>query len=217
MIGETELIQMLMEQLTAEIELTDEQLKVAYNAAGDRFVIPEQICARHILQDTEVEAQDTLTDLQAGADFVELAQERSTGPTGPNGGDLGCFTRGRMVPTPSRRPPLLPRWVSPVGPVQTQFGFHTILVYERQEEGIQPFEQVRDQLERETRQEQVSGVVDALIASSGVESVPGSGHESARAWRRGRGGQVTTHRPNPIPRVETATLAATDPAVACRA
>ena len=65
----------------------------------------EEIKARHILVATEDEAKGIIKELNKGADFGGLAAEKSTGPSGPNGGDLGYFTADAMVP-PSRRPPL---------------------------------------------------------------------------------------------------------------
>ena len=171
LIGELEQIQQLITSLTDEIEVSAEQLLDSYNTDPDRFATPEQVCARHILQDTVEEAQDTLIDLEAGADFETLAIDRSTGPSGPRGGDLGCFTRGRMVP-PFEEAAFAAEVGTPVGPVETQFGFHTILVYRREGGGVTPFEAVRDQLEQEVLQERVDEVVRTLVSESGIESYP---------------------------------------------
>ena len=171
LIGELEQIQQLITILTDEIEVSAEQLLDSYNTDLDRFATPEQVCARHILQDTVEEAQDTLVDLEAGADFETLAIDRSTGPSGPRGGDLGCFTRGRMVP-PFEEAAFAAEVGTPVGPVETQFGFHTILVYRREGGEVPPFEAVRDQLEQEVLQERVDEVVRTLVSGSGIESYP---------------------------------------------
>ena len=171
LIGELEQIQQLITILTDEIEVSAEQLLDSYNTDLDRFATPEQVCARHILQDTVEEAQDTLVDLEAGADFETLAIDRSTGPSGPRGGDLGCFTRGRMVP-PFEEAAFEAEVGTPVGPVETQFGFHTILVYRREGGEVPPFEAVRDQLEQEVLQERVDEVVRTLVSESGIESYP---------------------------------------------
>lgn len=171
LIGELEQIQQLITILTGEIEISAEQLLDSYNTDPDRFATPEQVCARHILQDTVEEAQDTLIDLEAGADFETLAIDRSTGPSGPRGGDLGCFTRGRMVP-PFEEAAFAAEVGTPVGPVETQFGFHTILVYRREGGGVTPFEAVRDQLEQEVLQERVDEVVRTLVSESSIESYP---------------------------------------------
>ena len=67
-------------------------------------MVPTLSCAKqhpatclHILVESEEEAKDLIVKLSDGADFAGLAQEFSTGPSGPNGGSLGWFGQGRMV------------------------------------------------------------------------------------------------------------------------
>jgi peptidyl-prolyl cis-trans isomerase C len=170
-LGETEQIQQVMRVLKNDIKITTAELANYYYADQERFVVEEGVCARHILQEVLEEAQDTLADLKGGADFEQVAMDRSTGPSGPAGGDLGCFTRGRMV-APFEEAAFGAEIGVPVGPVETQFGFHTILVYERQDGGTAPFSDVRDQIEDEIRQTRISGVLETLIEESGVQSFP---------------------------------------------
>ncbi|MBK9180838.1 MAG: peptidylprolyl isomerase [Acidimicrobiales bacterium] len=105
----------------------DASLQAWYEANPDQF---DEVCARHILVESEGEAQAALLELQNGADFAEVAAARSidTG-SAEQGGDLGCVGRGRLVPefedaafaaTPGEV----------VGPVQSQFGYHLIVVDE---------------------------------------------------------------------------------------
>ena len=84
-------------------------------------------CVRHILLESEEEANEVLVELDGGADFATLAQERSVGPTGPNGGDLGCAPAANYV-EPFAEAVLAAETGQYVGPVQTQFGWHVILV-----------------------------------------------------------------------------------------
>ena len=84
-------------------------------------------CVRHILVDTEPEASDIMAELDGGADFSELAVERSTGPSGPDGGDLGCAPSSNYVPEFQAAVDAA-ELGAPVGPVQTQFGFHVLIV-----------------------------------------------------------------------------------------
>ena len=95
----------------------------------------QQYKARHILVDTQSKAIELIEQLKSGADFVELAKANSTGPSGPNGGDLGWFPPDQMVAPFSAAVSELEDGKfteEPVGeyssePVQTQFGWHVIL------------------------------------------------------------------------------------------
>lgn len=101
-----------------------------------------EVCSSHILLETEEEAAQALERALAGEDFAALAMELSTGPTGPNGGDLGCSPASGYVVEFATATASAELNV-PVGPVQTQFGWHLILVRDRT---VTPFEEVRETL-----------------------------------------------------------------------
>lgn len=83
--------------------------------------------ARHILVQTEAECTDLKTQIEAGADFAELAQAHSLCPSGKSGGALGTFSQGQMVPEFDRV--VFHEEVGKVhGPVKTQFGYHLVEV-----------------------------------------------------------------------------------------
>ncbi|MBJ7223098.1 MULTISPECIES: peptidylprolyl isomerase PpiC [unclassified Brenneria] len=86
--------------------------------------------ALHILVDTEQQANDILTQLQQGADFQKLARQYSTCPSKRNGGDLGEFRKGDMVPAFDKAV-FSCELLTPFGPVKTQFGYHLIKVLYR--------------------------------------------------------------------------------------
>ena len=85
--------------------------------------------------------------MKAGEDFAALAREASTGPTGPNGGDLGYFTKDRMVPEFGEAAFSLGPGEFSEAPVQTQFGWHVILVEDRRLTEPPSLEDMRPQLE----------------------------------------------------------------------
>tara|TARA_B100000749_G_scaffold280895_1_gene280575 strand:+ start:3426 stop:3698 length:273 start_codon:yes stop_codon:yes gene_type:complete len=89
----------------------------------------DQVSAKHILVEHEHEAQDLISKLKDGTSFEELAQKFSKCPSGKNGGDLGPFGKGRMVPSFEEA-----AFALEVGntsdPVKTQFGYHLIHRYE---------------------------------------------------------------------------------------
>ena len=164
-------IDAVMADIREGVEVTDEQLRLAYQSERERFRTPEQVCARHILVETEEDAQAVLTELEEGADFAALAEERSTGPSGPEGGELGCLTPGQTV-EPFDQAAFAAPVGEPVGPVETQFGWHVILVYERTEAGLTPFEEARDELRQQVAQERANSIVEALIDTSAVQTYP---------------------------------------------
>ena len=86
--------------------------------------------ARHILVSTEEQCEELKTQIEAGADFADLAKEHSSCPSGRNGGDLGQFGPGQMVPEFDKV--VFSADVNSVqGPVKTQFGYHLLEVTSR--------------------------------------------------------------------------------------
>ncbi len=113
------------------LELVAEQ-RIRQNAMTDVFLTGETTsvpCSRHILLATGAEAEAAIARLDAGEDFTELAVELSTGPSGPTGGDLGCVAPEGYV-APFRDAILAAPLNVVVGPVETEFGFHVIEVYD---------------------------------------------------------------------------------------
>ncbi|WP_298426174.1 peptidylprolyl isomerase [Rhodoblastus sp.] len=130
----------------AKSSATDAALKATYDEAAKAQKPEEEVHALHILVPTEKEAQDVEKRLKAGEDFGKLADELSKDP-GSKGGDLGWFTKDRMVPEFAEAAfKLQPGQIS--DPVKTQFGWHVIKVLEKRTKPFPPMDQVRDQLER---------------------------------------------------------------------
>ncbi|MEO1313825.1 MAG: peptidylprolyl isomerase [Pseudomonadota bacterium] len=147
---------------------SDEELQAAYDEAfGDQE--PEtEYSAAHILVETEEEAQAIVEELEGGADFAELAMERSTGPSGPRGGDLGWFGAGAMVPAfDAAVQEMEPETIS--APVQTDFGWHVIRLNEVREKALPTLEEVSPQLTNELSQQAVADKITGLRESSGAE------------------------------------------------
>lgn len=152
----------------AVLDATDEAaLQAAYEAlrAEPDFAI-EQVTARHILVETEEAALAIIAELDDGADFAELAVERSTDPAAARGGELGTFRRGSMVPPFENAAFALEPGSYSSEPVRTQFGYHVILVEAK--DAIEPsFAEVEDQLRNELTRE----AIETLLADvrSGAE------------------------------------------------
>ena len=117
------------EVLLEEIEpLTDEELEAQRQAAYDNLT---EVCVAHILVETEEEANDLFDRLSEGEDFADLAMELSTDTgSGAEGGDLGCSPPTRYVPE-FMDATLAADLDVPFGPVESQFGFHAVLVTDR--------------------------------------------------------------------------------------
>lgn len=117
-----------LDQLAAEA-VSEDAVEKLYNETYTSAEPSREYQAAHILVSTEEEAREVIAELAAGAEFGDLAKTRSTGPSGPNGGDLGWFGKGMMVPPfEAAVAELEPGDIS--SPVQTQFGWHVIQLNE---------------------------------------------------------------------------------------
>lgn len=130
----------------SKIEVTEAEVEEYFTENQADFNIPEKIDVRHILVETEEEAQEILTSLNAGEDFAELAKEHSQDPgSAEQGGNLGSSTRGQFVAEFEKV-----AFALPVGeysePVKTQHGYHIIEVLQRQEEEEVEFAEVKEQV-----------------------------------------------------------------------
>ncbi len=152
----------------AEAAVTDEALQAAYEEAFASVEPATEFNASHILVETEEEAQALVTELEGGADFAELAMEKSTGPSGPNGGSLGWFGQGAMV-----EPFELAVTEMEVGaisaPVQTQFGWHVIKLNETRLAEAPPLEAVRAELVDQLQRAAVDARIAELTEAGGVD------------------------------------------------
>ncbi|WP_264211834.1 peptidylprolyl isomerase [Leisingera thetidis] len=147
---------------------SEDQLRTAYDEKYSSGDGGDEFHAAHILVESEEDALDVKKELDAGADFATLAKEKSTGPSGPSGGDLGWFTTGRMVPE-FEDAVLSLKSGEVSGPIQTQFGWHIILLNERRKTEAPEFEDVRTELADELRQKAVEERVNELTAASEIE------------------------------------------------
>lgn len=157
-------------QRITEAALTDEALQTAYEQNyGD--VEPEtEYNASHILVETQEEAQALVTELEGGADFATLAQEKSTGPSGPNGGQLGWFGTGAMVqPFEEAVVAMEPETIS--APVQTQFGWHVIRLNETRLKDAPALEEVRGTLSETLQREAIEARVAQLTEGAAIDRV----------------------------------------------
>lgn len=139
------LIQAGVKKVLDAVTVSEEEVKAFYEGNPDMFKGEASVRAKHILVDSEEKAKDVKATIDGGVSFEEAAKEHSSCPSSSQGGDLGFFTRGRMVPEFEEAAFELA--VGEVSePVKTQFGYHLIKVEEKTSEVAKSFDEVKDQL-----------------------------------------------------------------------
>lgn len=164
--------------ITTELakRVTDEALKTGYDEMTADFPEEEEVRARHILVDEEDDAKEIAKVLRGSdEDFAKLAAEKSTGPSGASGGDLGYFVKSAMVaPFAEAAFALKPGEIS--DPVKTQFGWHVIKLEDRRMRKPPVFEelelQLRQQLTQASAQEIIAEVKEAADIERAEETPP---------------------------------------------
>lgn len=151
-----------------EAAVTDDKLRTEYenrvSGGGEK-----EISARHILVKTNDEAMAVIKELDGGADFAELAKTKSTGPSGPNGGSLGFFAKGQMVPAFEAAAFALEKGAYTKEPVQTQFGFHIIKVEDNRAKTPPTFEESVDEIRNEMAQAAAAQYIEGLRGAAKIE------------------------------------------------
>jgi peptidyl-prolyl cis-trans isomerase C len=125
-------------------QVTDEATRAFYD---EQVGTPgKEYKARHILVETEDEAKNIITLLDSGQDFSELAKEKSTGPSGPSGGELGWFGAGQMVKPFADAAAAMEKGSYSKTPVETEFGWHVIMLDDVRDSTPPPYDDVKDRL-----------------------------------------------------------------------
>jgi peptidyl-prolyl cis-trans isomerase C len=160
----------LMEDLLGKVAkdaASDTAIQKTYDDVAKQQKPEEEVRARHILVETEPDAQAALKRVKAGEDFAKVANEMSKDP-GSKGGELGWFTKERMVPEFADAAfKMQPGQIS--DPVKSQFGWHIIQVEERRQKQFPPLDQVRDQVTRYVVQKSQSELILKLREAAKVE------------------------------------------------
>lgn len=158
--------------------VTDAALQAAYDARFKDAAPQTEYNAAHILVADEAKAKELLAELEAGADFAELAKTNSTDTgSGAVGGDLGWFGLGMMV-KPFEEAVVAAEVGKVAGPVQSDFGFHLILVKETRVAAQPTLDDIRDELATEIEQQAIEAHVTVVTAAAAVET-PGEGIDPA--------------------------------------
>jgi peptidyl-prolyl cis-trans isomerase C len=150
-------------------EVTEEAVRARYDKEVAATPPANEIRARHILVATKEEADAIIAQLEAGGDFEAIAKEKSTDGAAAQGGDLGYFGPGQMVPPFEEAAFALDVGQFSKEPVQTQFGFHVIKVEDKRTQQPPAFDQVKEQVRTLLFRETYFAAVQALREAATVE------------------------------------------------
>ncbi len=157
--------------LTRRIDamITEQAVQARYDEHIAALPPDEEVSARHILLETEEDALAVIASLRGGADFIELAAEKSIGPSADRGGDIGYFGRGNVVPEFADAAfAIEPGQISET-PVQSEFGWHVIRVDDRRAVAPPSLEEMRQQLVSEISQQLIAELIGELRDKVTVE------------------------------------------------
>lgn len=167
------LTQMVVQKILSDVTVTDEEIKKFYEENKAQFMDKETVSAKHILVETEEAAKKIKEEIDSEAiSFEDAAAKYSSCPSKEEGGNLGEFGRGMMVPEFENI-----AFSAEIGkvtdPVQTQFGYHLILVENKNEAKEKAFDEVKDmvanQLMQQAQQKKYVDMVLELENKYGVE------------------------------------------------
>lgn len=164
--------QITIRNLLSSVTVSDEEIEAFYNENPQMYMQAEAVEASHILVDNEDKANDIIKELESGKSFEEAASEYSSCPSAQNGGSLGEFTRGKMVPEFEEAAFNLE--VGEIsGVVATQFGFHIIKITSKNESEQSSLEESKDQIHQtvllQKQQELYISKVEEIKAKVNVE------------------------------------------------
>jgi peptidyl-prolyl cis-trans isomerase C len=154
-------------QQVIETAVTDDAIQAAYDARFKDAVEQTEYNAAHILVDTEEKATALKAEIEAGADFAEVAKANSTDGAAANGGDLGWFGLGMMV-KPFEDAVVAAEVGKVAGPIQTDFGWHLLIVKETRVAAQPTIDELRDELAAEVEQKALEAHVASLTEAAEI-------------------------------------------------
>jgi parvulin-like peptidyl-prolyl isomerase len=162
-------IQVWQQKELEKVVVSEKELKTYYDKNKEEFNEKESVHARHILVKTEDEANAIIKVLKGfkgealKAKFIEEAKAKSTGPTGPKGGDLGYFAQGQMVPEFNDKVFSMDVGSVTMQPVKTQFGYHVIYLEDKKESITRAFSEVKTYIEQRLKMEKFKTQMQAKM------------------------------------------------------
>ena len=152
------------EKAIANVSVSDKDAETYYNENKEQFVSGDSVNASHILVDTEEKALEILADIKAGkVTFEDAAAANSSCPSKANGGNLGDFGRGQMVPEFDEAVFAMEIGAITDAPVKTQFGYHLIKLNSKKESEVIAFESIKDEIKEGLLGEKRRAAYDSKI------------------------------------------------------
>lgn len=151
--------------------VTDAEVKASYDKQIAAMPPQEEVRARHILVKTKEEAVAIIKQLDGGAKFEDIAKEKSLDGSKEQGGDLGYFTAGQMVPEFEKAAFALKPGEYTKEPVQTQFGFHVIKLEDKRNQPPPAFDDVKAQVKQQLMREKYGQAVAKLKSDTKIEYI----------------------------------------------
>jgi len=169
-------LRLFLKQKLDSIKISDKEAKEFYDKNKDlMFKEPAQVKARHILVKTKAEAEKIIAELKKvpknklEEKFIELAKKDSVGPSGKMGGELGWFSKGKMIPAFSDAAFKLNKGEITLKPVHTRFGWHIIYVEDKKAGGYVPFEKVKKMIKQQLKMKKIKEYLDSLKAKANIK------------------------------------------------
>lgn len=162
-------IQVWQKREIDKIAISNDELKKYYDANKEEFVENESVNARHILVEKEADAKSIIAELKPlkgdalKNKFMELAKAKSTCASASDGGDLGYFTQGQMVPEFNDKAFAMKAKEMTMEPVKTQFGYHVIYIEDKKAKAAKSFAEVKPFIEQRLKMEKAKTVMLAKM------------------------------------------------------
>jgi len=153
---------LIKDKVDDKVSVPEEEIKKYYDEHSEEFMLPERWRASHILVDTLEEAKDIKAKLDQGGSFEEFVKERSKDTTAKQGGDIGYFAKGQLIPEFENASFSLELGqISDI--VKTQFGYHIIKLTDRKGPEVQEFSAVKELIKKELEREQKKQILEKLM------------------------------------------------------
>lgn len=157
------LIQALIEkEVLNATDVSDEEAEEYYNNNPAEFTEKEQVHLFNIMVETEEEADIILEELKSGKEFSEVANEKSTGPSAANGGDLGYIAKGSIIPEIGDI--IFNLEIDAISEViKTEYGFHVLKITDKKPEELKTFDTVKESIVQNLLPEKQKAAFDNLV------------------------------------------------------